>query len=202
MGREGTAEEYSGESQIKPEYPARYALLYKTAISYLPKPEDCSTVVDLGCGTGNLATVFLEPGYTKYLGIDFSPPTIQYARERVPGVPFIVGDLRDKEIQTIFPWHRIFIALETLEHIENDLDIIRSIPCGSLVIFSVPNFDGPFHVRHFKSMSEVFERYATLLDFKENKVIICPQFLQGRYFLFKCIRNLNEGESNGRTDNI
>jgi len=189
MGREGTPEEYTGEPQLRPEYAARYSPSYETVIKHLPEPRECNTVVDLGCGVGNFAKVFLGVGYTKYLGIDFSPAIINYARERVPEATFIVGDLRSKETYEIFQKYRIFVSLEVLEHIENDLEVIKNIPCGSLVIFSVPNFDGPFHVRHFESMVEVFERYSPFLDFEENKIFICRQFIQARYFHFKCIRN-------------
>jgi len=193
MGTEGEPEEYNyiyiqrhkdhmvGEKYLKSKWFKKYLPLYKSAVEYLPAVDKCGTIIDLGCGVGYLAKVLFEKGYTKYIGIDFSSAMLEEAKKQIPKVTFILGDLRSKEIHEFFKQYKIFIILETLEHIEKDLDIIKDISCGSLVVFSVPSFNSRFHVRYFKDIDEIIERFGSFLDFKESKKI-------GKKFLFKCIK--------------
>ena len=48
-------------------------------------------ILDLGCGTGELAPVFLRAGYA-YAGIDVEPPRIAYAQRTYPQGQFMVMD--------------------------------------------------------------------------------------------------------------
>ena len=59
-------------------------------------------VVDVGCGTGRMSRFFGERGAEEVVGIDFSPSTIDAAREETPAAPegrvsrnvrFTVGDV-------------------------------------------------------------------------------------------------------------
>jgi len=169
MGREGEPWEYVGN--YKPGVFDRLLPLYKAAIDYLPSPNDADTVVDMGCGIGMFAEVVFKTGYTKYLGIDFSPTMINKSKKRVPEAEFIVGNLKNEETQKTIKNYKIFVLLEVLEHIEDDLGVIRSIPINSLVVLSVPNFGGEFHVRHFNSELEVMKRYDKLLKFDKSTTI-------------------------------
>jgi SAM-dependent methyltransferase len=51
-------------------------------------------VLDLGVGTGR-TTAFISPLASHYVCVDFSPPMIEAIRRRFPGVPAIIGDMRD-----------------------------------------------------------------------------------------------------------
>ena len=48
--------------------------------------------LDLGCGTGTLATMHLAEHF-RVTGVDISPPSIEVARSEVPGADFVVGDM-------------------------------------------------------------------------------------------------------------
>ena len=48
-------------------------------------------ILDLGCGTGELAPVFINAGYT-YVGIDIEPERIEYARKAYPEGSFHAMD--------------------------------------------------------------------------------------------------------------
>lgn len=48
-------------------------------------------VADLGCGTGTLARLLVDEGYT-VAGVDISPEMIRRARSKVPEADFKVGD--------------------------------------------------------------------------------------------------------------
>src|SRR4051812_32770233 len=58
--------------------------------------EDPSSVLDLGCGPGNLTALLVQrwPG-ARVVGIDSSAEMIARARETTPAVEFQVADLRD-----------------------------------------------------------------------------------------------------------
>ncbi len=58
-------------------------------------------------------------------------------------------------------------ATEFLEHIEQDLEVIRFIRPGTYFVGTVPNFPYVSHVRHFQDCDEVTRRYAHFFtDFK------------------------------------
>ena len=53
----------------------------------------------------------------------------------------------------------VIICLEVLEHIENDLDVIDSLPSGKNLMMTVPNYNSFGHLRIFKDEKEVKKRY-------------------------------------------
>lgn len=55
-------------------------------------------IVDLGCGTGTLAELLVDAGYSVD-GLDFSPAMIERARAKVPDARFITGDASDPELE-------------------------------------------------------------------------------------------------------
>jgi putative AdoMet-dependent methyltransferase len=50
------------------------------------------SVLDVGCGTGNLSLLFALAGCS-VTGVDFSPAMLERARQRVPGARFLALDL-------------------------------------------------------------------------------------------------------------
>ncbi len=54
-------------------------------------PPAPARVADLGCGTGTLSRLLTEEGYG-VTGLDFSPEMVRRAREKVPGIEFVVAD--------------------------------------------------------------------------------------------------------------
>jgi len=139
--------------------------LYDKVLSLLPPADSGVAIAELGCGPGYLAKILYDEGYTNYHGIDFSEVCIKLARERVPYLDFFVGNLYDRGIQNEFANYDVFISLETLEHLENDLAVLEAIPSGRKVIFSVPNNAAPGHIRIFGGQEEVRLRYESLIDF-------------------------------------
>lgn len=118
-----------------------------------------SSVVELGCGTGRLASLLVRRART-YVGIDFAPRLIDEARRYVPRATFTVADLRTDPI----PAADVYVANEVLEHLEDDRALIARLPTGALVVFSVPSFDSASHVRHFDARGQAAKRYADLVE--------------------------------------
>ena len=136
-------------------YPTgRYNLIYKQVGEWL-SPDD--EVLDLGCGQADIVK-FLPT--TNYIGLDFSAQAIAKAKKHGIGHAFVV-DIRNLQgFQA-----DVILCTEVLEHIDDDVDLLRKISPGTRVIFSVPSFEDPAHVRLY---DEPLMRllYQKLLDIK------------------------------------
>lgn len=105
-------------------------------------------ILDFPCGSGYAASL-LEPFDIDYLGMDFDPVTVEYARRKYgkPGINFEVGDLNKPEL----PKNQFCIisCIEGLEHIpaKSQFNLIRRLkaalrPGGVLVVSSPENPTG------------------------------------------------------------
>ena len=108
------------------------------------------TVVDLGCGPGNLTALLAQrwPD-AEVIGLDSSPEMIAKARADVPGVRFEVGDLREW-VSDDGGRVDVLVSNATLQWVPGHLELLprlvdRVVPGGWLA-FQVPgNFDEPSH---------------------------------------------------------
>ena len=87
------AAHYDEEVAAESGFPfAGYSDLMKAIVETAdPKPGD--TVLDLGCGTGNLSAMFSKSG-CKVWGTDFSPKMVQKAKDKFPDLHFAIADVR------------------------------------------------------------------------------------------------------------
>lgn len=111
------------------------------------------SVLELGCGTAELGKKIKD-----YKGFDFSEKAIELAAD--PRV--WVGNIY--EAKNYEGTHDYMVATEVFEHID-DFKAIENIPDGQKVIFSVPSFWHPSHLRVFTEHS-VQERYKKVFDIK------------------------------------
>lgn len=58
------------------------------------KSNNCHSILEVGCGSGMLARLFLENGY-KYTGVDLSNEMLNIARDEVKVHSFIQADMRN-----------------------------------------------------------------------------------------------------------
>ncbi len=129
-------------------------------IKKVPNPQ----ILEIGCGSGQFAHYLFEEGYREYTGFDFSREAIEIARKNV-NQSFEIGDATapgsfEKD-------YNVIVALEVLEHIKDDIGVIRKLKKGASIAFSVPMFDDPSHVRKFLSEQEVSNRYYRFIDLKK-----------------------------------
>lgn len=124
--------------------------------------EKSSKILEVGCGPGQFAAMLYEYGFNNYLGFDFSQVAIDLARKASRQI-FYHGDARHPD--NFHVEYDTIICLETLEHAD-DLAILKNIKQGATVIFSVPDFDDPAHVRYFTDIKQVRARYESEIDFK------------------------------------
>jgi trans-aconitate 2-methyltransferase len=124
-----------------------------------------ASVVDLGCGPGNLTTLLRErwPD-AEILGLDSSPEMIEKARLADPTITFEVADL--------LAWVResepvdVLISNATLQWIPGHLDLLPALASrvrpGGWLAFQVPgNFDEPSHrIRRDLAAEEPYAAYT------------------------------------------
>ena len=160
-----------------------YYPVYEKIVELLKemKPEG---VVDLGCGSGQLARMVFGAGMDFRYGLDFSPKMIDLARKLNPEIAqrFQCQDFFIKEL--LLNADICIVMTEVLEHLEDDLKLLEKIPSSCPIIFSVPSYITQSHVRAFRSDHEVMERYRGLIRF--NKIIPIVMNIEQDFKIFVC----------------
>jgi 2-polyprenyl-3-methyl-5-hydroxy-6-metoxy-1,4-benzoquinol methylase len=128
-------------------------------------------VVDLGCGTGRFIELLRRNGhYALITGVDWSAAALEeafgYATTKDFMPSFRREDLREWRPDGLRAGNTVYTCTEVLEHLEDDLGLVRRIPPGHRFLFTVPNFDSESHVRTFARVGDLWERYAGLLMFR------------------------------------
>ena len=106
------------------------------------------TVVDLGCGPGNLTGLLKQRWRSAHVtGLDSSPEMIATARGRDDGVTYDVADLRDWRPSTPVD---VLVSNATLQWVPDHLallpSLVEAVRPGGWFAFQVPgNFDEPSH---------------------------------------------------------
>lgn len=163
LGVEFYDEVYSNERRYTEDYTnLPYYPIFQVALGMIRDVEN-PKILELGCGTGQFAKMLWDNDIRDYLGIDFSEKAVEIARKFSPQ-KFEVADIRAWNIREEF---NVVVMLEVLEHLSDDLSVLRGINQGTTVIFSVPRFDDPGHVRLFKRKEDVEDRYRGLIDIEE-----------------------------------
>jgi 2-polyprenyl-3-methyl-5-hydroxy-6-metoxy-1,4-benzoquinol methylase len=126
--------------------------------------------LDVGCGPGQFARLCVEEGHP-YVGIDFSQVAIEQGRKNGHEAIFhLVDVVKDKSLLKKGNYDTVTL-IEFLEHIEEDLEVINSIPEGKNVVFSVPKYWSKAHIRAFNTPKSVFNRYDKLMEIKNISVV-------------------------------
>jgi trans-aconitate 2-methyltransferase len=127
-----------------------------------------ATVVDLGCGPGNLTALLADRWRgARITGVDSSPEMIATARAAVPGVEFEVGDLRVWAADTTPGSVDVLVSNATLQwvpgHLELLPDLLGTVAPGGWLAFQVPgNFAEPSHtIRAELAAEEPFAEHLT-----------------------------------------
>jgi len=130
-----------------------------------------STIYDFGCGPGHVCQVMYRDGFEgTYNGIDFSTVAIEKAQQRnatSPSASFFVNDITAMDVGSFIetnPKDTTVISTEFLEHVHKDVEFLQAIPEGVNLVFTVPIFDDPGHVRWFVSQEQISDRYGEYID--------------------------------------
>jgi len=143
------------------EYPkAIFPVLKEIAGESLP---DGAKVLDLCCGTGQLAKVLIDKGY-KVTGIDGSANQIKYARKNAPGARFIVADARTFKIPPVY--NAVFSTFDSLNHIlkakelrQTFKNVYKCLVSGGIFIFDLNT------EKHFKTYWKNWKEIKETTDY-------------------------------------
>jgi SAM-dependent methyltransferase len=159
--------EFYDAALAKANYRGGYRDLWRRTGRLVPK----GSVVELGCGPGLLLPYL---NVESYIGLDFSARAIALARSQFRRADFRVADVRDP-----IPVAETYVMNEVLEHLDDDLRLLRSLP-SSLVVLSVPSFDSASHVRFFEKEGAAVKRYGRVLAIDHVEYV--PHGTAGRFF--------------------
>lgn len=126
-----------------------YEAMYHTFIDYkeehqfysdLIKKYNSNEVLEIGCGTGNLANYFLEDG-VDYTGMDLSQRMINIAKSK-SNAPFMIADMCDfklaKTVQSIIITARTISYLLTNNDLNNAFhSIANNVEKGGILCFDI-----------------------------------------------------------------
>lgn len=163
-------------------------------------------ILDLGCGTGVIATELTE--WSEPVGLDFSDKALAYCQSR--GLKELIqarGEalpLRDQTVDGV-------LALDIFEHIEDDqsafAEAFRVLRPGGVLVLSVPAFRtlwGPHDVAlmHFRRYrrAEVAERLAKV-GFRIERASYSVFFLFPIVVLIRVLEKMKRGEAKASLPN-
>ncbi len=90
----------------------------------LLKKYNCKKILEIGCGTGNLASFFLKAHYD-YTGLDLHKEMIDIANEVAPKAKFEQGDMRNFELKQKFD--AIIITGRSFTYMSTNQDIMKAL---------------------------------------------------------------------------
>ena len=110
---------------------------------------DGMVVVDLGCGSGRLASALHKSRAVSYIGIDIVQPLLDYAQTRAPNYRFLLHrelsiPLADSsaDIVSAFSLFTHLLQAETYVYLEESARILKP---GGRIVFSFLEFSEPTH---------------------------------------------------------
>ena len=96
------------------------------------------SVLDIGCGPGQFASLLRDSGIERYLGIDFSHVAVKRARKVCPEFDFQVDDARTSDVYRV-PCLRLRVCLDTLGQLDEDREVDAPAPAGHAIRCDGPN---------------------------------------------------------------
>ena len=150
--------------QWGPEFSGRVLpVIEELVLSKLPQ---AARILDLACGTGQLAALLAERGY-RVTGLDGSEEMIRYARQNAPSVEFTVDDARAFDVSTRL--QAVVSTFDSLNHIMSAEELLqvfrnvdRALEDGGLFLFDL-NVEEGYRERWRGSFGIVEDDYVCVV---------------------------------------
>jgi SAM-dependent methyltransferase len=150
-----------------------FPVLERLLLPHLPSR---ARILDLCCGTGQLAQALAQRGF-QVTGIDSSEEMIRLARTNAPAVEFLVEDARSFHLPAIY--HAVVSTYDSLNHVmspEDLSDVFRNVyAClrqGGLFLFDL-NMEEGYKARWRGSFGIVEDNHVCVVraSFDEDKKV-------------------------------
>jgi len=124
------------------------------------------SALDVGAGFGGIAYKFIKAFEPKeYCAYEFSSAHHHITKPKDSSTNLIVNGESFKDLPTsVISKYDIVISTETLEHINWDIEFIKSIPTSKWLAITIPTFLGCGHIRSYPLMESIEHRYGEYLD--------------------------------------
>ena len=167
-----------------------YDGMYRTFINYddefkfyseILKANQCTEVLEIGCGTGNLASRLIENGF-RYCGLDLSEEMLAIAKKNYAQGEFVKGDVRSFNLSQKFK--SAIITGRTISYLRSNKDVYDSL-------VSINN-----HLSHNGILCFDFidaNRFIPLI--KEGEKVIHRASFDGKTFLRESFWSINFDQS-------
>jgi SAM-dependent methyltransferase len=135
-------------TKLYTEFAELYHLMYQGLIDYaeeysyyeaLLTQYHCQSVLEIGCGTGQLGSRFLDAGF-QYQGLDISAEMLAFARENIPTALLHQQDMRNIQLPDRFD--AAIITARSIAYLLHNEDLIQAFQSikkilnpGGLLIF-------------------------------------------------------------------
>lgn len=169
------------ETYYLPYYKSHYYPLWTILLDRINRNNNNNPILEVGCGTGQFASMLSDSGITAYRGFDFSVKRVELARKNNVNLSFFVADALVTDLFQNYKYATV-VCTEVLEHISDDLILIKRIPFGKKFYGTVPNFSSDNHVRYFASTDEVAERYK---EYFSNFSVVQVKIEDSVFFIFE-----------------
>ena len=106
--------------------------------SVIPKNYRIETILEIGCGTGDLLGRFpADICESNRFGVDISNKNIEFAEIRYPKINFCAGTIYDFNFSK--KDFNLIILSDILEHVKNDLELlIKSSELAQFIVVNIP----------------------------------------------------------------
>ncbi len=133
---------------------------FKIYDKYLSKMK-AKKILELGCGSGNMAKLFIKNKYD-YTGLDSSKEMIALSKEFVPKGEFMLGDMRNLELEEKFD--AVLVTGRTFTHMTTNHDVMFALNSINEVLkfegyLIFDNFDASVIFTDFRETSQHKSRY-------------------------------------------
>jgi SAM-dependent methyltransferase len=143
------------------------------------------SVIEIGCGSGQLARLLRDLGVPSYLGVDTRPALLERARAACPGYRFDAADVFVSNHLRAGNYE-VVVMTQFLEYVRWDLVALELVRPGRTVLGAVSASREPVRAGQFASTGQVLERYGPVLRNLQVEPIHLPY---GRSaFLFQGVR--------------
>lgn len=155
---------------------------------------DGMRIIDLGCGSGRLASALHETANISYVGIDIIQSLLDYAKSKAPGFEFLLHrELSIPQQDNSADMVSAFSLFTHLLHAESYIyleECVRVLKPGGRVVFSFLEFAEPNHWRVFSDtkaqtkasscvhLNNFIERNA-IGTWASNLGLVVDQFISG-----------------------